>query len=115
MSNSAPPHQSGPSGTEALAKLIRVLQFEQIEVDLFRGPRTDEPWTRVFGGEVIAQAATATCRTVDAERRVHSPHAYFMRPGDPHAPIIYQVERDRDGGSFTSRRVVAIQHGVNAS
>lgn len=111
MNTSAPSDAIGPGAHDVLGKLVRVLQLEQIEVDLFRGPRTDEPWPRVYGGEVIGQALMAACRTVDAARPVHSLHAYFMRPGDPHAPILYQVERDRDGGSFTSRRVVAIQHG----
>lgn len=96
---------------ELVANLIRILQLEQIETDYFRGPRSNEAWTRVFGGEVIGQALMAACRTVDPARPVHSLHGYFMRPGDPSAPILYQVARDRDGGSFSSRRVVAIQHG----
>ena len=91
-------------------KLVGLLDVEQIEVDLFRGACTHEQWTRVFGGQVIGQALMAACRTVEA-RMPHSLHAYFMRPGDPAKPIVYQVSRDRDGGSFTSRRVVAIQHG----
>ena len=99
------------SPRERVDNLIRVLQLEQIETDIFRGPRTGEPWVRVFGGEVIGQALMAACRTVDVARPVHSLHGYFMRPGDPNAPILYQVARDRDGKSFTSRRVVAIQHG----
>ncbi len=86
------------------------MQLEQIEVDLFRGRRTNEPWKRVFGGQVIAQALGAACRTVD-NRLPHSLHGYFMRPGDPTLPIVYRVERDRDGRSFSSRRVVAIQQG----
>ena len=68
-------------------------------------------WQRVFGGQVIGQALVAAQRTVEADRHVHSLHCYFMRPGDPAIPIIYEVDRIRDGGSFTTRRVVAIQHG----
>jgi acyl-CoA thioesterase II len=95
---------------EIVDKLVGLLELEQIEVDLFRGACTHEQWTRVFGGQVIGQALMAACRTVEA-RMPHSLHAYFLRPGDPAKPIVYQVSRDRDGGSFTSRRVVAIQHG----
>ncbi|MET0250085.1 MAG: acyl-CoA thioesterase II [Sphingobium sp.] len=103
---------STPQSPRALVDgLVDLLQLEQIEVDLFRGGRTSEPWVRVFGGQVIGQALMAACRTVEGPRLPHSLHAYFMRPGDPHLPIVYQVSRDRDGGSFSSRRVVAIQHG----
>jgi acyl-CoA thioesterase II len=94
-----------------VARLVELLQLEQIEVDLFRGSRTHEPWTRVFGGQVIGQALMAASRTVEEGRMAHSLHAYFMRPGDSSAPIVYQVSRDRDGSRFSSRRVVAIQHG----
>ena len=94
-----------------VAALIALLDLERIDDDLYRG-RTDEPgWKRVFGGQVIGQALVAAIRTVSEPRAPHSLHAYFIRPGDPEVPIIYRVERDRDGSSFTTRRVVAIQHG----
>jgi acyl-CoA thioesterase II len=92
-------------------QLIRTLDLEPLEHDLYRGTSPDIGWQRVFGGQVIAQALVAAQRTVDAERFVHSLHAYFIRPGDPAIPIIYQVERIRDGASFATRRIVAIQHG----
>ncbi|MBV9840559.1 MAG: acyl-CoA thioesterase II [Sphingomonadaceae bacterium] len=94
-----------------VSQLVELMNLEAIEVDLFRGPVTSEPWVRVFGGQVVGQALIAACRTVELPRLPHSLHAYFMRPGDPHQPIVYQVNRDRDGGSFSSRRVVAIQNG----
>jgi acyl-CoA thioesterase II len=93
-----------------LADLIRVLTLEQLERDLFRGESRDIGAPQVFGGQVIAQALVAACATVK-ERSVHSLHAYFLRRGDVTAPIIYQVERPRDGASFSSRRVSATQHG----
>ena len=105
------PEPSTETPAELVQRLVDLLDLEQIEVDLFRGARTSEPWVRVFGGQVIGQALIAACRTVAPDRSPHSLHAYFMRPGDPNLPIVYQVSRDRDGGSFTSRRVVAIQHG----
>ncbi len=92
-------------------KLLELLDIEQLEVDLFRGIGSGgETTTRIFGGHVIAQALMAAYRTVP-DRLCHSLHAYFIRPGDPKIPVIYQVDRARDGGSFTTRRVVAIQHG----
>jgi acyl-CoA thioesterase-2 len=91
--------------------LIERLDLEKLEENLFRGSSPQNGWQRVFGGLVIAQALMAAQRCVDPDRIVHSLHAYFMRPGDPSIPIIYQVERIRDGSSFTTRRVVAIQHG----
>ena len=94
----------------ALDDLIDLLQLEQLEVNLFRGLSPDEDRQRVFGGQVAAQALIAAGRTVD-RGRVHSLHAYFLRPGDPRIPIIFDVDRIRDGRSFTTRRVVAIQHG----
>ena len=97
--------------SKALADLIATLDLEPIERNLYRGRSPNVGWQRVYGGLVIGQALAAACRTVAEERRVHSLHAYFMRPGDPSAPIIYEVDRIRDGGSFTTRRVVAIQHG----
>lgn len=95
----------------AIEQLIRTLDIEPIEVNLFRGSSPQVGWQRVFGGQVIAQALVAAQRTVESDRHVHSLHAYFMRPGDPSVPIIYQVERLRDGGSFSTRHVLAIQHG----
>lgn len=94
-----------------MEQLIRILDLEQLEHNLYRGTSPDIGWQRVFGGQVIAQALVAAQRTVDADRFVHSLHAYFVRPGDPSVPIVYQVERVRDGGSFATRQVHAIQHG----
>jgi len=94
-----------------MEKLIETLDIEALEVDLFRGVSPQVGWQRVFGGQVIAQALMAAQRCVEGERYVHSLHAYFLRPGDPEVPILYQVERTRDGASFSTRRVVAIQHG----
>ena len=95
----------------ALDDLVSLLDLEAIEVNLFRGVSPDENRQRVFGGQVAGQALVAATRTVQADRRVHSLHAYFLRPGDPTVPILYEVDRIRDGRSFTPRRVVAIQHG----
>jgi len=95
----------------ALDDLVSLLDLEAIEVNLFRGVSPDENRQRVFGGQVAGQALVAATRTVQADRRVHSLHAYFLRPGDPTVPILYEVDRIRDGRSFTTRRVVAIQHG----
>ncbi|HEV2372720.1 MAG TPA: acyl-CoA thioesterase II [Streptosporangiaceae bacterium] len=97
--------------TAALDELLAVLDLEQIELDIFRGRSPDDRRQRVFGGQVAGQALVAAGRTVPADRPVHSLHAYFIRPGDPAAPIIYIVDRVRDGRSFTTRRVSAIQHG----
>ena len=96
----------------ALARLLALLDLEGIEENIFRGLSPPEPVQRVFGGQVLAQALVAASRTVDAARLCHSLHAYFLRPGDPKVPILYQVDRSRDGAGFTARRVVAIQHGV---
>ena len=96
----------------ALEDLIALLDLERLEVNLFRGVQPDEDRQRVFGGQVAGQALVAAARTIDEQgRRVHSLHAYFLRPGDPTVPIIYEVDRIRDGKSFATRRVVAIQHG----
>ncbi|GAB3963706.1 acyl-CoA thioesterase [Streptomyces sparsus] len=92
-------------------RLIDLLDLEQIEVNIFRGDSPQEHLQRVFGGQVAGQALVAAGRTTDGERPVHSLHAYFLRPGVPGVPIVYQVERVRDGRSFTTRRVVAIQQG----
>lgn len=97
-------------GTEEVAQLVDLLDLEQLEVNLFRGVSPSDSWQRVFGGQVIGQALVAAVRTVE-DRLAHSLHAYFLRPGDPEVPIIYEVDRVRDGKSFTTRRVVAIQHG----
>lgn len=103
---------SQPAGqTKPMQELIERLDLEKLEENLFRGSSPQNGWQRVFGGLVIAQALMAAQRCVDPDRIVHSLHAYFMRPGDPSIPIVYQVERIRDGSSFTTRRVVAIQHG----
>src|SRR5687768_15286009 len=95
----------------ALDELVALLELEPLEVNLFRGVSPDEKRQRVFGGQVAGQALVAAGRTVPDDRRVHSLHAYFLRPGDPAVPIVYDVDRIRDGRSFTTRRVVAIQHG----
>ncbi len=103
---SHPSHSSSP-----MENLLATLDLEKLEENLFRGISPQVGWQRVFGGQVIAQALMAAQRTVDADRFIHSLHAYFMRPGDPLVPIIYQVDRIRDGASFATRRIVAIQHG----
>ena len=94
----------------AVAALLEILNLETLEVNLFRGRSPQDRWQRVFGGQVIGQALVAACRTVEG-RTPHSMHAYFLIGGDPKVPIIYEVDRIRDGKSFTTRRVVAIQHG----
>src|ERR1700748_2576181 len=93
-----------------IADLLNLLALEQLEVNLFRGESRDIGSPQVFGGQVLGQALTAASATV-AGRVVHSLHAYFLRRGDFKAPIVYQVDRSRDGHSFSNRRVVAIQHG----
>jgi acyl-CoA thioesterase II len=98
--------------SEALDQVLGLLDLEQIEVDIFRGRSPEgERRQRVFGGQVAGQALVAAGRTVPEDRPVHSLHAYFIRPGDPATPLIYLVERVRDGRSFTTRRVTTIQHG----
>ncbi len=94
----------------ALDDLIHILDLEEIETNLFRGSSPEEETQRVFGGQVAGQALVAAGRTIEG-RTVHSLHAYFLRAGDPKTPIIYQVDRLRDGRSFATRRVTAIQHG----
>ncbi|MFD2123006.1 acyl-CoA thioesterase [Streptomyces cirratus] len=96
---------------EALTTLLDLLDLEQIEEDIFRGTSRTSLVPRVFGGQVAAQALVAAGRTVPADRTAHSLHSYFLRAGDPGAPIVYSVDRIRDGRSFTTRRVVAVQHG----
>ncbi|MBP6013875.1 MAG: acyl-CoA thioesterase II [Alphaproteobacteria bacterium] len=93
-----------------IKEVLDLLTLEAIEVNIFRGLSPKDRWQRVFGGQVLGQALVAAYRTVE-DRVCHSLHAYFIRPGDPKVPILYEVDRSRDGKSFTTRRVVAIQHG----
>ena len=94
-----------------LADLIELLALERIDRDLFRGRSQDLGWGAIFGGQVLGQALSAAAQTVAAERPVHSLHGYFLRAGDVQRPIVYQVDRLRDGKSFATRRVVAVQEG----
>jgi acyl-CoA thioesterase-2 len=100
-----------PAVSKALDRLVELLDLEQIEVNIFRGRSPSDRRQRVFGGQVAGQALVAAGRTVPAGRPVHSLHAYFIRPGDPAVPLVYIVDRVRDGRSFTTRRVSVIQHG----
>ena len=97
--------------SNSLDNLLDLLDLEQIEVNIFRGRSPEDTLQRVFGGQVAGQALVAAGRTVPGDRQVHSLHAYFIRPGDPSVPLVYTVDRVRDGRSFTTRRVTAIQHG----
>ena len=99
--------------SSAVQDVLAILDLEPLEVNLFRGRSPQSRWQRVFGGQVIGQALVAACRTVEdvTQRPPHSLHAYFLLGGDPKVPIIYEVDRIRDGKSFTTRRVMAIQHG----
>src|SRR4051812_38348604 len=97
--------------SRVLTELVELLRLEKIEENLFRGQSQDLGWGSVFGGQVLGQALSAAGQTVPAERVVHSLHGYFLRSGDVSRPILFQVDRSRDGGSFTSRRVQAIQNG----
>src|SRR5436305_15328901 len=94
----------GDSMASAVQDLIDLLDLEPLELNLFRGRSPQVGWQRVFGGQVIGQALVAACRTVEG-RPPHSMHAYFLLPGDPKVPILYDVDRIRDGRSFTTRRV----------
>ena len=96
--------------SSAVQDLLQLLDLEPLEVNMFRGRSPQVGWQRVFGGQVVGQALVAAVRTVDG-RKPHSLHGYFLLPGDPKIPIVYEVDRIRDGKSFTTRRVVAIQHG----
>ena len=96
---------------EPVDNLVDLLDLEQIETNIFRGRSPEESLQRVFGGQVAGQALIAAGRTVDPDRPVHSLHAYFLRPGVPGVPIVYQVDRLRDGRSFTTRRVLGVQQG----
>jgi acyl-CoA thioesterase-2 len=98
-------------GQPVLDRLVALLDLERIEENFFRGVSPAHSTVRVFGGQVAGQALVAAGRTVPAERKVHSLHAYFIRGGDPSVPIVYEVDRIRDGRSFTTRRVIGIQHG----
>ncbi|QUQ71802.1 acyl-CoA thioesterase II [Kutzneria sp. CA-103260] len=100
-----------PHGQPVLDRLVALLDLERIEENIFRGVSPADSPVRVFGGQVAGQALVAAGRTVPSERKVHSLHAYFIRPGDPRVPIVYEVDRIRDGRSFTTRRVIAVQHG----
>ncbi len=102
---------SDPANSDPVDTLLAILDLERLETDLFRGVSPRIGWPRVFGGQVVAQALVAASRTVEASRPPHSLHAYFLLGGDPTVPIVYEVERIRDGGSFTTRRVKAIQKG----
>jgi acyl-CoA thioesterase-2 len=97
--------------SHVLDDLVQLLALERIEENLFRGQSQDLGWGTVFGGQVVGQALSAATQTVPPDRFVHSLHAYFLRPGDVSKPIVYDVDRIRDGSSFTTRRVVAIQSG----
>jgi acyl-CoA thioesterase-2 len=97
--------------SKVLSELVQQLGLEKIEENLFRGQSQDLGWGAVFGGQVLGQALSAAVQTVPQDRHVHSLHAYFLRPGDVSKPIVYDVDRIRDGSSFTTRRVVAIQSG----
>src|SRR6478609_11901514 len=94
-----------------LDDLVALLRLERLDENRFRGESQDPGWGTVFGGQALGQALSAAIETVAPDRRVHSLHAYFLRPGDVARPIVYEVDRIRDGSSFTTRRVVAIQSG----
>lgn len=101
-----------PTPADLAAKLVALLDVEELDTDLYRGGRGDDGFGRVFGGQVLAQALQAAQRSVDDDKQAHSLHAYFMRPGAEEHPIIYRVVRDFDGKSFATRRVIATQKGV---
>jgi acyl-CoA thioesterase II len=107
-----PAAHDGDLGQVVVDGLVRLLDLEKIEENIFRGVSPKARWQRVFGGQVAGQALVAAGRTVPSDRPVHSLHSYFIRPGDPAVPIVYEVDRVRDGRSFTTRRVVAVQHGA---
>ena len=97
---------------QSLQKVIELLDIEEIEQNHYRATSPNEGWQRVYGGQVIGQALVAASRTVEEQRHAHSLHGYFLRAGDTETPILYTVDRIRDGKSFTTRRVVAVQHGA---
>jgi acyl-CoA thioesterase-2 len=108
-----PPKKLNPSNADSVAldALVRVMDLESLEHNLYRGQTQHQSWPRLYGGMVLAQALAASIRTVEPDRHAHSMHGYFLLGGDPGHPILYEVERVRDGSSFTTRRVKAIQHG----
>jgi acyl-CoA thioesterase-2 len=97
--------------SQVLNELVALLTLETIEENLFRGVSQDLGFRQLFGGQVLGQCVSAASQTVDSARHVHSMHGYFLRPGDATLPVVYQVDRVRDGGSFSTRRVTAIQKG----
>jgi acyl-CoA thioesterase-2 len=105
------PHSGTPMTTSPVSELIELLSLERLEDNLFRGQSRDIGTKYVFGGQVLGQALSAAQSTMTEPRTAHSLHAYFLKAGDIEAPIVYQVDRTRDGGSFSVRRVTAIQHG----
>lgn len=109
--NPTDPLSPAEAPTPALAKLITTLTLERLDDNIFRGPKASEGWQRVYGGQVLGQALAAAAQTVGADRPIHSLHGYFLLGGDPNYEIVYEVERIRDGGSFTTRRVRGLQHG----
>ncbi len=113
VSRASPPGKEEIAARDvgALAHLLEALELEKLEENLYRGPSIHTDWRRVYGGQVLGQALSAAGKTVAADRAAHSLHAYFLLAGDPQAPIVYDVEALRDGGSFSTRRVKAIQHG----
>ena len=113
MTDAASPPESRPAPTpqQLVADLVRLLDVEEIDTDLYRGARQPGGRGRVFGGQVIGQALMAASRSVEGGRVAHSLHAYFMRAGDESLPIVYRVERDFEGKSFATRRVIALQRG----
>ncbi len=112
MAEDTPTDPGSARSGDPMQDLLALLDIERLEDDLFRGRSPRSAWQRVFGGQVIAQALVAAQRTIPEDRFVHSLHGYFMRPGDIDVPIIYQVTRPRDGNSFSTRHVQAIQHGA---
>ena len=98
--------------TAVLDELVQLLSLERIEENLFRGQSQDLGWGTVYGGQVLGQALSAAAQTAPKDRAAHSLHAYFLLPGDVSRPIVYEVERIRDGSSFTTRRVAAVQKGA---
>ncbi len=98
--------------SQLLDDLVALLSLEQIEENMFRGVSQDLGFRQLYGGQVLGQCVSAASQTVDAERHVHSLHGYFLRPGDASLPVVYLVDRVRDGGSFSTRRVTAVQKGA---
>lgn len=103
--------ETDPESAHTLTELLSLLRLERIEQNLFRGQSQDLGWGAIFGGQVLGQALSAAAQTVPADRHVHSLHAYFLRQGDAARPVVYEVDNIRDGGSFATRRVLAIQGG----